>query len=293
MTQAPIWSVPLTSPATPSAYSQRLDNSLNALRSSHKGALVPSYAVDGMVWVDDSYNIYIQENSTSVLLGAVSTTTHKFLPSMERVSEILASLIPAGACLPYFGSSVPSTDWALPYGQTLNIADFPVIGALFGTDYGGDGVTTFGMPDLRGRVVIGKDDMGGVAAGRVTNSGTGNPGIDGATLGATGGADRITITTAQVPVHNHGPGSLSFSTTSSPGNHVHASASGRVPSAFGAQYLSDGNDFSSGSAPSVLGAGAHTHSGTLNGGTTANAGSGEAHPNCMPAIVGNILMKVH
>ena len=61
---------------------------------------------------------------------------------------------------------------------------------------------TIAVPDLRSRGIIGRDDMGGSAANRVTSSGSG---IDGATLGATGGVQNVTLTSAQsgMPAHTH------------------------------------------------------------------------------------------
>lgn len=63
----------------------------------------------------------------------------------------------------------------------------------------GDGSTTFGIPDLRGRVAAGRDDMGGTAASRLTNQSGGSPGH----LGASGGAQTHTLSVAELAVHNH------------------------------------------------------------------------------------------
>ena len=65
----------------------------------------------------------------------------------------------------------------------------------------GDGSTTFNLPDLRGRVVAGQDDMGGSSADRLTGQ-TG--GVDGDTLGGSGGAETHTLTEAQLASHSHG-----------------------------------------------------------------------------------------
>ena len=111
--------------------------------------------------------------------------------------------MPIGVTMPYAGSSAPA-GWLLCYGQAISRTTYAVLFALIGTTYGvGDGSTTFNMPDLRGRTVAGKDNMGGSSAGRLTNTGTGNPGIDGNTLGAAGGADRYTLATAEIPAHTH------------------------------------------------------------------------------------------
>lgn len=108
-------------------------------------------------------------------------------------------VIPAGSEMPYHGGAVPP-GWLLMYGQVINIADYPRLFGVLGTRYGGDGVATFGIPDSRGRATIGRDDMGGTAANRVTTAGSG---LDGATLGAVGGGETVTLTEAQMPYHNH------------------------------------------------------------------------------------------
>lgn len=64
----------------------------------------------------------------------------------------------------------------------------------------GDGSTTFNVPDCRGRVGAGRDDMGGTAANRLTNAGSG---VTGTRLGHAGGAETHTLTAAQIPAHNH------------------------------------------------------------------------------------------
>ena len=95
-------------------------------------------------------------------------------------------IFPVGMLSPFAGSSPPS-GWLLCYGQTLNATTSPEYGNLFsviGTNYGGTGASNFQLPDLRGRVVAGKDDMGGSAANRLTSAGSG---VAGATLGASGG----------------------------------------------------------------------------------------------------------
>jgi microcystin-dependent protein len=90
--------------------------------------------------------------------------------------------------MPYAGSSAPS-GWLMCYGQAVSrTVTYSALFAAIGTSYGsGDGSTTFNIPDLRGRVPAGKDDMGGSAASRLTSA---ISGVDGATLGASGGDQR-------------------------------------------------------------------------------------------------------
>lgn len=78
--------------------------------------------------------------------------------------------------------------WAFCYGQILSIAQNTALFSLLGTVYGGNGQTTFALPDLRGRVPLG------------TGQG---PGLAPYSLGEIGGTETITLTTAQMPMHNH------------------------------------------------------------------------------------------
>jgi len=110
--------------------------------------------------------------------------------------------IPIGAELAYHGGTIPN-GFLLEYGQTVLIATYPVLYSVLGTIHGGDGITTFGIPDSRGRNTVGKDDMGGTPANRVT---VGGSGIAGATLGANGGGESVTLTAGQMPSHAHNTG---------------------------------------------------------------------------------------
>lgn len=75
--------------------------------------------------------------------------------------------IPIGAVVPYAGSTAP-TGWLLCYGQAVSRSTYATLFGIISTTYGtGDGSTTFNVPDLRGRVVAGLDNMGGSDAGRL------------------------------------------------------------------------------------------------------------------------------
>lgn len=101
--------------------------------------------------------------------------------------------VPIGAMFPYGGATAPS-GYLLCYGQAVSRTTYAGLFAITGTAYGsGDGTTTFNLPDKRGRTSIGVDNMGGVAANRITS---GVCGINGVTLGAAGG-DQAT------QQHNH------------------------------------------------------------------------------------------
>ena len=78
--------------------------------------------------------------------------------------------------------------WAFCAGQLLPISQNDALYALVGTTYGGDGVNTFGMPDLRGRLPI--------------NQGQG-PGLSNYVIGQMSGTESVTLTAGQIPIHSH------------------------------------------------------------------------------------------
>ncbi len=87
-----------------------------------------------------------------------------------------------------FGGNFAPRDWQYCNGQLLPINEYTSLYAIIGTFYGGDGHTTVGLPDLRGRCVIG--------AGH-------GPGLSNYPLGAKVGAETVTLTSAQMPAHTH------------------------------------------------------------------------------------------
>lgn len=187
------------------------------------------------------------------------------------------NLAPPGVVLPYAGSTAPSA-WLLCDGSAVSRTTFADLFAAISTTYGaGDGSTTFNLPDLRGRVAGGRDNMGGTAASRLT---TGGSGVDGATLGATGGAETHTLTTPQLPAHNH-----AASTNTDPG-HVH---SGIVTGTGSFANISTGGATSVGapnSAGSTATAGSHSHTVTV-----TNTGGDGSHNNTQPTLVLNYIIK--
>ena len=163
----------------------------------------------------------------------------------------VAAGVPSGSVIPFAGSSAP-TGYLLCFGQAVSRTTYSDLFAVTSTTYGiGDGTTTFNLPDLRGRLAAGVDNMGGTAANRITSGGSG---ITGTTLGAAGGAETVALSTAQLASHTHTIG---------------------------------GNDSTAGSPlrPSFVGG---SLSDSL---ATSSAGSGTAHNNTQPTMMLNYIIK--
>lgn len=100
-----------------------------------------------------------------------------------------------------FGFNFAPPDWLPCEGQLLPIAQYSALYSLLGTTFGGNGTTNFGLPDLRGRTVVG------------TGQG---PGLPNYVLGQAAGAETVTLQTVQLPSHNHGLKASSDSASSTP-----------------------------------------------------------------------------
>ena len=87
-----------------------------------------------------------------------------------------------------FAGNFAPVGWQLCDGRILQILDFETLFQLIGTTYGGDGETTFALPDLRGRVAIGQ----GAGSGLSTH-----------VLGEFGGSESVTVTVNQLTPHTH------------------------------------------------------------------------------------------
>ncbi|WP_299890365.1 phage tail protein [uncultured Lacinutrix sp.] len=97
-----------------------------------------------------------------------------------------------------FGGNFAPRGWAFCNGQLLAISSHSALFSILGTMYGGDGRTTFGLPDLRGRVAKG---MGN------------GPGLSTVTEGEKGGRETVTLTINELPNHNHDGTSLRGTST--------------------------------------------------------------------------------
>ena len=203
--------------------------------------------------------IYIHASTEFILIGDANTYN-----------------LPIGGVLPYVGLTAPNSNFVLCYGQEISRTTYAALFALTSTTFGvGNGSTTFNVPDLRGRVVAGQDDMGGSSANRLTGL---SGGVDGDVFGAAGGAETHTLTTAQLAAHTHDSPALT-----DPG-HTHTYA--------GAQVFNGGTGGAGG-----VNAGSNQTSGSSTTGitlaaTTGSTGSDAAHNNVQPTIILNYILRV-
>jgi len=116
-----------------------------------------------------------------------------------------------------FAGNFAPRGWALCEGQLLAISQNTALFSILGTTYGGDGRTTFGLPDLRGRVAIAP--------------GTG-PGLSSKRLGERGGVENVTLIATQIPSHKHTAilnADSTVATTDRPASGLLARNAGAVP----------------------------------------------------------------
>ena len=137
--------------------------------------------------------------------------------------------------------------WALAEGQLLSISSNSALFSLFGTIYGGDGRTTFALPDLRGRVPM---------------SAGGGPGLTNRPMGQRLGTETETLTVQQMPSHNHQINASQGATDNDP--------SGSVMGGPGRTRIYD--------APTVT-------STTMASNAVTNTGGSQNHNNMQPSLV--------
>ena len=145
--------------------------------------------------------------------------------------------------------------WAECNGQTMSIAENSPLFSLLGTMYGGNGMTTFNLPDMRGRVLVG--------------DGQGN-GLSPYYLGQVGGQESVTLTNAQMPIHNH-----SVNAVLADGNA--STPTGNVP----ANTKTLDKEYSS-SNPNT----------TMKPEMIGNAGNNQPHPNIQPYLTMKCIIAI-
>lgn len=154
-----------------------------------------------------------------------------------------------------FAGNYEPRNWMFCDGRTLSINQNAALFTLLGTNYGGDGRTTFKLPDLRGRVPVG--------AGQ-------GPGLTSCQLGEVAGQEAVQLTIAQIPAHQHSVAAGSDATSSDPADLVYAEA--------GAANAYE-------SRSSALAAAAEN--------AVTDAGADQPHENVQPCLGLNYIICVH
>ena len=111
-----------------------------------------------------------------------------------------------------FAGNFAPVGWAFCNGALISISTESALFSLLGTTYGGDGITTFGLPDLRQRIIVGQGQL---------------PGGGNYTLGEIGGTPSVTLLSSNIPQHTHAIiASTSEATTGDPTNNFLAATNG-------------------------------------------------------------------
>ncbi len=159
-----------------------------------------------------------------------------------------------------FGGNFPPVGWAFCDGQLMAIADNDTLFQLIGTTYGGDGQNTFGMPDMRGRVVT---HMG-------TSSGQTY------VLGQMAGAETVTLTTNQIPQHTHQVmATTATGSTGTPSSGAMLATGGPAGTAITPYAAFGGNQI------------------TMPGNSTTSAGGSQPHDNMQPYLGLNFIISLY
>lgn len=235
------------------------------------------------------------------------------------VANVGQASVPIGSVIDFAGANAPA-GWFFCAGQALSRTTYSELFAVIGTSYGaGNGSTTFNLPDLRGRVPAGRDDMNGTNANRLSTV----YGAAARTLGGSFGNPSYTLALTEIPSHNHtgvtGTAGQHAHTgvTTAAGNHDHGGTTSSNGNHSHSLTLPTSGVVSSGNSP-ILGppqnaqvygtsaAGEHTHiirtdfSGNHQHGIVADGnhnhsiaaqGGGQAHPIAQPTFIINKIIK--
>jgi microcystin-dependent protein len=166
-----------------------------------------------------------------------------------------------------FAGNFAPRGWAFCEGQLLAISQNTALFSLLGTTYGGNGQTTFALPDLRGRVPL------------HAGSGSAGPGLSAYTLGEASGTENVTLLTSQMPTHNHIP------------NVVSTDATEHTPGANGANAMAAPMDTSLNNVLGFNNAN-NTPLVPMTGSMTTTAGGNQPHSNMQPYLAVNYIISL-
>lgn len=258
-----------------------MDNAVIAFIPHTTSGAAPTLAVDGLTAKKIRMVTAVDLTDGVLVSGSTYVVTYE-----AGVGEFLLHnfagnpwLIPLGACLPFFGTASPNASLVLPYGQAISRTTYSTLFTMFSTTFGsGDGSTTFNIPDLRDRVVVGKGNMGGSAASRITSTHFG--GDNTTTLGNVGGDDGTALAQANLPNVNFSGASLTVQPTVVTGVTLNKQTV-VVPTGSAETVLTNSTSIST-----------TTNSAAAITGSVPSGGSATEISRIPPAIIGNYLMRI-
>ncbi|MFD2720679.1 phage tail protein [Hymenobacter monticola] len=162
-----------------------------------------------------------------------------------------------------FGGTYAPEGWQFCNGALVQISENETLYSLIGTAYGGDGQNTFALPDLRSRVVV--------------SQGTSTSGSPYA-MGQVGGQENVTLTSAQMPIHQHPIANLSAVTAQTGGTPQASAQNAYFGNAGGTIYKNEGS-------------GVNLNASAVSGSSSV-VGSSTAHSNIQPVVACNYIIAM-
>lgn len=176
-----------------------------------------------------------------------------------------------------FAGNFAPRGWELCRGQLLSISSNTALFSILGTTYGGDGRTSFALPDLRGRVPVGEGN---------------GPGLPNTRLGQRGGTYEVTLATSQIPSHSH---TMTGGTLNAQAS-LHAfSETGNTNIPEGNRLANSGtfdNEFLDSGSDVTMGAGSVQVTGSIDGMQALPTGGSQAHTNMQPYLSINFIIAL-
>lgn len=159
-----------------------------------------------------------------------------------------------------FAGNFAPNGWLFCNGQILPISNYDALFNLIGTTYGGDGQSTFALPDMQGRLPIHQGSNGG----------------NNYVLGTMGGAETVTLSYSQIPSHTHAMVSMAPTGAAPQGNATHQSPLARYPAGGATKVFAA-------TQPDVM----------LNAAAIESVGNGQPHENLMPFCCINFIISTY
>ncbi len=158
-----------------------------------------------------------------------------------------------------FAGNFAPAGWSFCDGSILSISEYDTLFNLIGTTYGGDGESTFALPDLRSRIPIHQGN--------------------GFVIAETGGTEEVTLTVNQIPAHSHNLGGKSPTASAPTGNATHTTPIGKTFAGGSIKAYSNSTIFDA-------------NNGKLNSAVLNFVGQGQPHTNMMPSLGINYIISL-